>query len=547
MDPVSEMKLQIFSNQYYDFVDSFAKSDFESGKILGKYYTEVSIAENMIKDLLIKYKLPDNITTIRVIDPFCGDGRLITILLSQVAKLDRYKKKSYEIVIWDIDGDALKKAKNSISKIIEKLGIEASIRAEKVDAYVMYSIEEENFSICVTNPPWGLLKPQKIFNERYTQKEIEDYKKSIALYDDYMKSEFPLSQPTKKFGKWGTNLARTGVEVALKLVSNGGICGIVSPASLFNDQVSVPLRRWIFERHDVYSICYYPAELKLFGTADISSITAVIEKNQGCKLPYVKIYKNVTEHESMQLTEEDLDYLRKNQYSLPLEFGFTAIDLYKYLDKLPTVYEFCQEHHFRFVRELDETRVAEKLCTDGKIVFAKGYMVDRYQFNEDGLYLNEEKVCPPITVDGWKLVWRDVSRNSQKRRIKATILNPGCIVGNSLGAICNMNEVENTFLFSLLAVMNSIVFEFQARGQLVSNHVSAGVIKQLRIPVQMDDERLQELVCNNMKTNKLEWEIEIRVAQLYGISREQFLNIISRFEFSREELDELNVLLELYY
>ena len=24
MDPVSEMKLQIFSNQYYDFVDSFA-------------------------------------------------------------------------------------------------------------------------------------------------------------------------------------------------------------------------------------------------------------------------------------------------------------------------------------------------------------------------------------------------------------------------------------------------------------------------------------------------------------------------------------------
>ena len=63
----------------------------------------------------------------------------------------------------------------------------------------------------------------------------------------------------------------------------------------------------------------------------------------------------------------------------------------------------------------------------------------------------------------------------------------------------------------------------------------------------MDDERLQELVCNNMKTNKLEWEIEIRVAQLYGISREQFLNIISRFEFSREELDELNVLLEFYY
>lgn len=546
MDAVSEMKLQIFSNQYYDFVDSFAKSDFESGKILGKYYTEVSIAESMIKDLLIQYKLPDN-TTIRVIDPYCGDGRLVKILLLQASKLDKYKKRSYEIVIWDIDGDALRNAEDSLSKLIEELGIVASVKAEKVDAYVMYSIEENNFNICVTNPPWGLLKPQKIFNERCTQKEIEDYKKSIALYDEYMKEEFPLSQPTKKFGKWGTNLARTGVEVALKLVSNDGICGIVSPASLFNDQVSVPLRRWIFEKHDVYSLRYYPAEMKLFGTADVSSVTVVIANNKEGRLPYIKIYSNTMAYESKRLSNEDLDCIKENQYSLPFEAGFAAIELYRHLDKLPTVYDFCTKHHFKFVRELDETRVCEKLCADGKITFAKGYMVDRYQFKEDGLYLNEERFCPPVTVDGWKLVWRDVSRNSQKRRIKATILKPGCIAGNSLGAICNMNEEENKFLFSLLAVMNSVIFEFQARGQLVSNHVSAGVIKQLRIPLQMDDERLQELVFKHMKTNKLEWEIEIYIAKLYGISREQFWNIISAFEFSEEELSQLNILMELYY
>ncbi len=547
MDAVSEMKLQIFSNQYYNFVDSFAKSDFESGKILGKYYTEVSIAEHMISDLLMQYKLPDNMTKLRVIDPYCGDGRLIKILLLQVAKLDEYKNKAYEVVIWDIDEVALKKAEHSLRELVGQLGINVSIRAEKFDAYVMYATEENSFHICVTNPPWGLLKPQKIFNERCTSQEIEEYKKSIALYDDYMKSEFSLSQPTKKFGKWGTNLGRAGVEVALKLVSGEGICGIVSPVSLFNDQVSVPLRKWMFEVHDIYSICYYPAELKLFGTADVSSITSVIAKHKEDKLPYIKIYRNATDYESKQLTKEELDYLRRNQYSLPLESGFAAIELCKHLDELPTVHDFCKEHHFMFVRELDETRVSEKLCTDGKITFAKGYMVDRYQFNEDGLYLNEEKYCPPYTVKGWKLVWRDVSRNSQKRRIKATILTPRCIAGNSLGAICNMNEEENIFLFSLLAVMNSLVFEFQARGQLVSNHVSAGVIKQLRIPLQMDDERLHELVCNHMRTKELEWKIEIHVAKLYGISREQFMNIINIFDFSEDELSELNDLVELYY
>ena len=95
--------------------------------------------------------------------------------------------------------------------------------------------------------------------------------------------------------------------------------------------------------------------------------------------------------------------------------------------------------------------------------------------------------------------------------------------------------------------MNSLVFEFQARGQLVSNHVSSGVLKQLRIPLQMDDEILQELVCNHMRTKELEGRIEIHVAQLYGISRNQFMNIINMFDFSEDELSKLKDLIELYY
>ena len=113
---------------------------------------------------------------------------------------------------------------------------------------------------------------------------------AIENYDSFMKEEFSISQPAKKFGKWGTNLARCGTEVALRLIKNGGICGIVSPASLLNDQVSERLRVWIFENFKVVNVSYYPAELKLFGISDISSITMVVKGGKTDQNIDVRIY-----------------------------------------------------------------------------------------------------------------------------------------------------------------------------------------------------------------------------------------------------------------
>ena len=73
------MRMQIFSRQYYDFVDIFAKTEFEESKILGKFYTNERVAEQMIVDLLLNYK-PKDASKLKIIDPFCGDGRLIRIL-----------------------------------------------------------------------------------------------------------------------------------------------------------------------------------------------------------------------------------------------------------------------------------------------------------------------------------------------------------------------------------------------------------------------------------------------------------------------------------
>ena len=45
---IKDFHLATFSNPYYDFLDNFAQSEYESAKLLGKFYTDYIVAEEMI-------------------------------------------------------------------------------------------------------------------------------------------------------------------------------------------------------------------------------------------------------------------------------------------------------------------------------------------------------------------------------------------------------------------------------------------------------------------------------------------------------------------
>ena len=230
------------SKEYYQFVDGFTKTDFEDEKLLGKFYTDYDIAKGMIQILCQHYIFNPFSSQIRIIDPFCGDGRLVLTLLSELMKKDGFSHRSLFISIWDIDDSAVKVAEADIVAFCENMGLKYQIDSRKADAFVEYEIVRGTYDICVTNPPWSLLKPQKLFSKSNDEDTLIGYRSAIEQYDSFMKAAFALSQPSSKFGKWGTNLARCGTEVALRLINRDGMCGLVSPASLLNDQVSANLR-----------------------------------------------------------------------------------------------------------------------------------------------------------------------------------------------------------------------------------------------------------------------------------------------------------------
>lgn len=526
------------SSEYYQFVNSFTQTSFEDEKMLGKFYTDHDIAESMIHIIRDIYK-PDRFgSELRIIDPFCGDGRLILKLIATMTENCMIENLSVFVSLWDIDASAVEKAKGSLEEFCKENNIACTLDARVADAFVEYQGVRGKYDICITNPPWSLLKPQKLFSKNNGDDALAGYRMAIESYDSFMKEEFSISQPSKKFGKWGTNLARCGTEVALRLIKCDGICGIVSPASLLNDQVSEKLRVWIFENFKVINVSYYPAELKLFGIADISSITMVVKGGETDQNIDVRIYDSKTSYKQKKIEKAVFEYIRRNGYCIPLRTGIESIPIVMYLEQLPSMLDYCAECGLSFTRELDETRFQEKLTDNGRIEFAKGYMVDRYSFYGDGLFINEEIVSPPASAFCHKLVWRDVSRDSQLRRIKATLLPPGFICGNSLGVIfCQEENLARMKM--LLVIMNSLIFEYQARSMLVSNHVAAGIVKQIHVPIPDVDAKVIDMVDRQIKGENLELSLELIAAKLYGIAPSDYQAIVESFTLNQEERDYL--------
>lgn len=542
MGTVGNIRLDLFSNNYYKSLESFSQSGFETVKLLGQFYTNYHVVKNMVQQLVNRIQFPCR--KLSIIDPFCGDGRLIVEFLKAIS--GKAEDVSLEVVIWDIDFTSVQIAKEKIQETAYALGLAVEIHAEKTDSFAAYYDFQSHFDICITNPPWSILKPQKYFADNHSKDDQDTFNEALSHYDAYLKEEFSVSQPTSKFGKWGTNMARCGVEVALRLIKDNGYCAIVSPASLLSDQVSALFRRWIFENYSVFDIDYYAAEAKLYGSADIASITILLQAKYNASNITIRTFDESLNYSCHNLTPQEYDYIRRNNYVFPLEAGLDLLPLLSTLEKLPTLENCTEIIGMKFGREIDETRIQERLCTEGDIVFTKGYMVDRYVFDVSPIqYIDPNKYnAIPESVRVNKIVWRDVSRSSQKRRIKATIIQPGHIAGNSLGIAYLQNE-DPVRLKYLLAIINSFVFEIQARAMLVTNHVSSGVLKKVHVPYDAANgsDRIAALVDRRISgETSVDALLECEIAKAYGLDYGTFMMVVDMFALEESERSALSVL-----
>jgi Alw26I/Eco31I/Esp3I family type II restriction m6 adenine DNA methyltransferase len=531
-----------------------AKNNFDQNKKslikknTGKFYTPPEIGKPLI-DSVIKYFSFLNKNTLTIIDPFCGDGRLVVWLLEAI------KNKSINeiiITLWDYDKSAINQAKDNIEKRSKELNLNCKINAKNVDSFKEFLIDgyENSFDIVVTNPPWDIIKPDKLELKYLDDQSRKDYIRSLKQFSIRLINDYPTSKPNQMYGGWGVNLARIGSEIAIRLAKNEGVTGLVSPASLFADQNSTGLREWIFQNNHNKEINYFPAESRLFDGVDVASVSVVIIKGALQDGILLNCFDKNARNILQEKLEIPLTLLKSIDYKVPISFGSKSQNIAQLVrfQKLPS-FNDLESPEFGGLwsgRELDETNHLLWTFPKGKYSFIKGRMVDRFvALKSSNLFIGESRIKDiPKSANYHRLVWRDVSRPTQKRRVIATIIPPNYVTGNSLGIAYFKNDTNLSKLQALLGVMSSLVFEFQVRSLLATSHISLGVLRKTHIPdfsnLKFVDQ-ISNLVSRRIKGEEnLEKDIEVLVAKSYGCSKNDFVEIVDAFpkldEIYKEEL-----------
>jgi Alw26I/Eco31I/Esp3I family type II restriction m6 adenine DNA methyltransferase len=512
-------------------------------KTTGKFYTPKFIGERLVDTVLTLASRLQSDRKISIIDPFCGDGRLISWFLERASIYPEFLNRVWQIEIWDFDYEAVIQAEESIKKIAGSIGIEFTLSSSVHDSFDYFASQfkyakdsKSKFDIAITNPPWEVVRPDRRDIAMLDKKTESVYVNALRDFSKSLEKNFPLSVPRKMFSGWGMNLARVGLEITIKLTKENGIAGIVSPASFLSDQNSETLRKWLLSNHTIKYIDYFPAEARLFDGVDqaCSNLTIHVGRPKNKTFIY-KFEKNLQYseyHQELNLPEK---FLESNAYIIPVSSNKSQLDILIRFSKLNTLGDLQgnEEGLLWTGRELDETGHSKFLSPLGKHPFLKGKMIERLtKVDQPSLFVHPEKgPSIPPSVKYPRLVWRDVSRPTQKRRVQATIIPKGWVTGNSLGVAHFWgNDLEK--LYTLLGVISSLPFEFQVRSMLSTAHVSVGVLRKARIPLITSElsNALAPLVERKLRgDSNAEVEIEVVMAKAYGLNPTDLVEVMHSF------------------
>jgi len=501
------------------------------GRAEGKFYTHEVIGKHLVSSVASVY-LSGNIEGVpSIIDPFCGDGRLIIWLIEALSDHKTLFRNGCYIEVWDIDPDIVRQCIANIRSCLENKGITAKILGKTGDSFDMTLEKEGCYDIVVTNPPWDVLKPDTREIGNLPSNLVPDYIEGLRSTSKKLLTNYPTSCPKIRFSGWGVNLARCGTEMALRLLKSGGIAGIVSPASLMADQVSRNLRQWLLDNHTIHDLAYFPAEARLFRGVDQPCMTLVASRTKiDFSLPELTVFDKQPKKVSRITISLNTKQLCERDFIIPLQLNGEQYEIINHCRHFPSIHALEEKGTLWLGRELDETRYQTYVSTNGNHPFLKGRMIGRYSIVEiPKLHVCEDLQRIPESVTRTRLVWRDVARPAQKRRMRATLIPPGWVTGNSLNVAYIKNDNKN-LLKALLIIFNSLVFEFQIRAYLGTAHLSLGSIRKVRIPNLKDEYelyRLAQLADLIMKDpDHLDIEGEVAVAKLYGLDKAAFCSVL---------------------
>ncbi len=355
---------------------------------------------------------------------------------------------------------------------------------EQMEVYEQKVKEKENpgFDCVIGNPPYDVL------SELEQGKEVEADKKFFEHQPTYM------SAIGSKL-----NLYRFFSSLSLNLLKNKGAHGFIVPMALLADKQAKPLREFMLQNNYIKAIEAFPQKddpsNRIFADAKLSTCIYILNK-QEISLFKIRIHtgKEIDESSTLlQLNSSLIKEFDRENLSIPSYPNMTTKDFMLAL-KLNKVSKDIKLKQFAQSQqgEVNLTEHSDFLTNKsrGQIIL-RGAHINRYEFQEEPkqgtpMYLDVKRFLDAHSKDTKAYDYRYIRIGYQRgsaidnwRRIIAAIVEKDNFCSDTINYIVNPKEYA---LFSILALLNSSLWEWRFRLTSTNNHVNSYEIDSMPMP-----------------------------------------------------------------
>lgn len=352
------------------------------------------------------------------------------------------------------------------------------------------------------------------------------------------KLKYPYSEGKDK-GK--QNIYKLFVEHAYNILSNGGICALITQSSLMCDSSSQYTRELLIKKTNVYQIIEFPKvaphpEGQLFKGALVATCIVLFSKDTPCN-----------NHTFLLSANNDLTTINSFDFAVipqqtplrfyPQGFYFPLIrhDDFYVIEKMNEGTTFLG-NMIQSSSQGDFNLTNESFCFSTRLTDVKMYRgchVHRFYIEdevEEYIQNNHKASYISRNEHGVFLVCQNISGMTDKQRFNVAISkNKRCLFGHTV------NKIELKSMYNpkyIMAILNSKVIDWYFRKTSTNNHVNIYELEQMPIPnatheqqqpiIDIVDNLIRQKRANpNSDTSLLETEIDKLIYQLYNLTPEE--------------------------
>lgn len=488
----------------------------------------------------------------------------------------------------------------------------------------------EHFDVVLGNPPWEKIRfeDKNFFSNYYpeiarinksnerkiriqelinTNPNLKNYYEDFTEGIESAKKQIKSNEILQKSSIGELNTNNLFTELAVRFIRKGGIIGLIIKSALINTAANKEIFNYLLDEKLIFSIDDYINRNKIFPIDSRERFSVIILK----KYAHEKFKLSMMQTEITDINNNNSVYMDKKILSTinPLNCMVPNISdkedlvlLLKFYSKYKTFdleYPNCKygrlvhlTNHAEFIQKDSDTDVVpiyegkfidnydnkystfagmdESTCYAAK-ASARIMSIEEKEFSypKSRYYIKNSK-WTEITkkyLHQYSVVWRSLTSATNNRTTIASIL-PHCPTIQSIQFLQYDDDVDT--LLIILALFNSIVFDYLVKLKLSGIDLTQTVIKQIPVPNESEfnvvidflgvnesikkhvfvriaklyknDERLHELFKDIYLENKVYYseiseertqimlEIDCLIGLVYSLDKEEFIYILSKFE-----------------